>query len=41
MLTEGYNKLSPEIWIGNSGASSHMASSMEGLYDTKECKTPV
>ena len=36
ILTKGYDKLSPEIWIGNSGAISHMASSKQGLYDTKE-----
>ena len=41
ILTEGYDKLSSDIWIGNSGASIHMASSMEGLYNTKECKIPV
>ena len=35
ILTEGYDKLSFEIWIVDSGASSHMASSMEGLYDIK------
>ena len=41
ILTKGYKKLSPEIWIGDSGVGSHMASSMEVLYDTKECKIPV
>ena len=41
ILTEGYNKLSSEIWIGDSGASSHMASSMKGLYEIKHCKIPV
>ena len=41
ILTEGYDKLSSEIWIGNSGSSSHMDSIMEGLDDTKDCKIPV
>ena len=37
----GYNKLSSDIWIGDLGAISHITSSMEGLYNKKECKIPA
>ena len=40
-MTESYDKLSSNIWIGDSGASSHMASSMEGLHNIKNYKIPV
>ena len=40
-MTERCDKLSFKIWIGDSGASSHLASSMEELYDIKNYKILV
>ena len=37
MLTNDCVKLTSEIWIGNLGASSHMAMTTDGMFDMKDC----
>ena len=41
ILTNNCVKLTREIWIGNSGASSHMEMTTNRMFDLKECKIPV
>ena len=41
VLTNDCVKLTSEIWIGDSGASSHMVMNTNGMFDLKEWKIPV
>ena len=41
VLTNDCVKLTNEIWIGDSGASSHMATTTDGMFDMKDCRIPV
>ena len=37
VLTNDCVKLTSKIWIGNLGASSHMATTTDGMFDMKDC----
>ena len=39
--TNNYIELTKYIWVGNSGASSHMFISLDGMFDMKEYKIPI
>ena len=41
VLTNDCVKLTYEIWIGDSGASSHMATTTNGMFDMKDCQILV
>ena len=41
VLTNDCVKLTNEIWIGDSGASSHMTTTPDGMFNMKDCRIPV
>ena len=41
VLSTGYSKLEENIWIGDSGATSHITNDDTGLYDVKTVNYPV
>ena len=41
VLTNNWVKLTNEVWIGDLGASSHMAMTTDRMFDMKDCKILV
>jgi hypothetical protein len=35
------NKISNDLWLGDSGASCHMTNSDEGMYNCRDIKSPI